>query len=208
MYIRSIAKITARLAMILLFILALAGCGDSGDDTDAHMDEHDHEGDEHDHDGDEHAGEFPGRLMVMDAENHQVQVFDLESEGVVATFAVPQSMAPGFGTLVRRTGDGRYGFLLQRTGHFSPDNDPDANQILVIDSGLTTESHGDHSDPVWGTPTRLPYRLGHGGDEMDLYRPIHWSSTRSPTMIRSGAARCVPSRFSSSTSAAMRTAAP
>ena len=184
MFATDAAKFLGRLALVLVFMFALAGCGDDAGDTDAHMDEHDHEGDEHDH-GDEHAGEFPGRLMVMDAENHQVQVLDLESEGVVATFAVPQSMAPGFGTLVRRTGDGRYGFLLQRTGHFSPDNDPDANQIMVIDSGLTIESHGDHSDPVWGTPTLLPYRLGHGagGEEMGLYRPIHWSSHHGLTAI-------------------------
>ena len=182
MFATDVVKTLGRLVLVLVFISALAGCGDDAGDTDAHMDEHDHEGDEHDHDG-EHAEGFPGRLMVMDAENHQVQVFDLESEGVVATFAVPQSMAPGFGTLVRRTGGGRYGFLLQRTGHFSPHNDPDANQIMVIDSGLTTESHGDHSDPVWGTPTLLPYQLGHGGGEMDLYRPIHWSSHHGLTAI-------------------------
>lgn len=181
MYIQSIAGKAARLAMILLFVLALAGCGDDGADTGAHMDEH--ENGEHEHEGEEHAEGFPGRLMVMDAENHELQVFDLESEQVVASFALPQSMAPGFGTLVRATSGGRYGFALQRTGNFSPDNDPDANQIMVIDSGLTIESHGDHSDPVWGTPTLLPYRLGHGGGEMGLYRPIHWSSHHGLTAI-------------------------
>ena len=187
MYIQSIARKATRLAMILLFILALAGCGDDASDPAPHMDEHEHEeheheGEEHEHEG-EHAGEFPGRLMVMDAENHELQVFDLESEQVVATFALRQSMADGFGTLIRRTGDGRYGFALQRTGHFSPDNDPDSNQIMIIDSGLTTEGHGDHIDPVWGPPTRLDYRLGHGGGEMGLYRPIHWSSHHGLTAI-------------------------
>ena len=176
MYIQSIAGKAARLAMILLFILALAGCGDDAGDTDAHLDEHDHEG--------EHAGEFPGRLMVLDAENYQLNVFDLESEQVVASFDDHDGFeATGESTLLRTSSDGRYGFALQRTGHFSPDNDPDSNEILIIDSGLTTESHGDHSDPVWGMPTLLPYRLGHGGGEMGWYRPIHWSSHHGLTAI-------------------------
>ena len=34
-----------------------------------------------------------------------------------------------------------------------------------------------------GTPTRLPYRLGHGGGEPGLYRPIHWSSHHGLTAI-------------------------
>jgi hypothetical protein len=182
MFIQPIVRKATRLALIPLFILALAGCGDGTGDMDPHGDEHE----EHDHEGEhaeEHDGEFPGRLMVMDAENHELQVFDLESEQVVATFALRQSTASGFGTLLRTTSDGRYGFALQRTGHFSPDNDPDANQIMVIDSGLTTEGHGDHTDPVWGPPTRLDYRLGHGGGEIGLYRPIHWSSHHGLTAV-------------------------
>ena len=189
MYFRTVAQTVSRLVLILFFVLALAGCGDDGDGTDAPMDEHVHDEpmDEHDEPMDEHvhehAEEFPGRLMVMDAENNELQIFELESEEVIATFALRQTTAPGSGTLVRRTADGRFGFALQRTGHYSPENDPDGNQIMVIDSGLTSESHGDHSDPVWGTPTRLPYRLGHGGGEMGLYRPIHWSSHHGLTAI-------------------------
>lgn len=178
MYVRSIAGTATRLAMILLFVLALAGCGDSGD-TDPH--------------GHEHADEFPGRLMVMDAENQQVQVFDLQSEEVVGEgFPLNQSTAPGSGTLLRRTSNGRYGFLLQRTGHFSPDHYPTnppevlGDVIRVIDSGLKTDSHGDHADPERQAPSLLPYELGHGSGEMDemgLYRPIHWSSHHGHTTI-------------------------
>ena len=192
MYFQTVAQTVSRLVLILFFVLALAGCGDDGDDTDPHMDEHDHDEhvdmDEHDH---EHAEEFPGRLMVMDADNNELQVLELESGQVVSTFALPQSMATGFGTLLRTSSDGRFAFALQRTGHYSPENEPEYNQIVIFDSGLTIEGHGDHSDPVWGTPTRLPYRLGHGAwvmdptleMEMDLYRPIHWSSHHGLTAI-------------------------
>lgn len=174
------ANLFGRLVLILVFMLAVAGCGDGGGDTDAHMDEHDHE-------GEEHAEEFPGRLMVLDAENYRLNVFDLESERIVATFddhdGFEASGATGFGELLRRTSDGRYGFVLQRTGHFSPDNDPSANRIYVVDSGLTIEAHAGHHDPVWQDPALLPYQLGHGGGETGLYRPIHWSSHHGLTAV-------------------------
>ena len=108
---------------------------------------------------------FTGRLMILDAANHQVHVFDLASEEVVAAFALTQSMAPGFGTLLRRTSNGRYGLLAQRSGHFSPDNNPSANAIALVDSGLAVEDHGDHFDALRETPRQLSYRMGHGGGQ-------------------------------------------
>lgn len=176
MYVQSIAGGATRLAAVLFCVLALAGCGDDPGDADPHMDGHEHEHEEGEH-------SFAGRLMVLDAEQHRVQVFDLESEAVVATFAIRQSTATGFGTLLRRTSNGRYGFVAHRTGHFAPDNDPSANAIMVIDSGLTTESHGDHADPVWNTPRQMPYLLGHGGGEMGLFRPVHIDSHHGLTVI-------------------------
>lgn len=116
---------------------------------------------------------FAGRLMILGTANHQVHVFDLASEEVVETFAITQSMAPGFGTLLARTSNGRYGLSAQRSGHFSPDNDPSVNAIAIVDSGLAVEDHGDHLDALRQTPRQLPYRLGHGGGQFGLYRPIH-----------------------------------
>ncbi|HEY7712725.1 MAG TPA: hypothetical protein VIG57_22130 [Candidatus Entotheonella sp.] len=116
---------------------------------------------------------FTGRLMILDTANHQVHVFDLASEEVVETFALTQSMAPGFGTLLARTSNGRFGLVAQLSGHFSPENDPSVNAIALVDSGLTVEDHGDHFDALRQTPRQLPYRLGHGGGQFGLYRPIH-----------------------------------
>ena len=190
MYVQSIARTAARLAMILLFILALAGCGDDADDTGARMEEHAHEHEDDDHEGDEreevHLDEFPGRLMVMDSENHAVQVFDLESERVVGDpIAIgPSSTEPDFaGTLLRRTSNGRYGFVLQYTWPYAVPY-PDENRVVVIDSGLTTFGHGDHIDPMWGRPRQMPYVLGHGGGvETGLYNPIHIVSHHGHTAI-------------------------
>ncbi len=116
---------------------------------------------------------FTGRLMILDTAHHQVHVFDLSSEEVVETFAVTQSMAPGFSTLLARTSNGRFGLVAQRSGHFSPENDPSVNAIALVDSGLTGEDHGDHFDALRQTPRQLSYRLGHRGGQFGLYRPIH-----------------------------------
>ncbi len=185
MFVQSVAANVGRLAMTLLFALALAGCGDDTDGTaPVTMDPHEHE---HEHEG-EHEGEFPGRLMVMDAENYQLNVFDLESERVVATFddhdGFEKGQADGFTHYVRGTSDGRYGFVLQRSRNL-PLDDPSLaeNRIFVIDGGLTVEEHGGHLDPVWGTPTLLPYRLGHGGGEVGLFNPVHFVSHHGLTAI-------------------------
>ncbi len=158
MYIRPIAGKAARLAMILLFILALAGCGDSGDD----MDEHDH--DEHEHE----AGEVIASLGE-------------ENDGYM------RGESDSFSQSLKVTSGGRFGFVLQRSGHLAA-NDPllADNKIYIVDSGLEVEEHGDHFDPVTVYPTLLPYQLGHGGmghDEGGHYNPVHFVSHHGLTAI-------------------------
>ena len=129
MYFQNFARTVSRLAMIPLFILVLAGCGDDAGDTDAHVDEHEHEHaqDEHEHEI-VHLDEFPGRLMVLDGQNYHLNVFDLESEEVVASFddhdGFERGQAERATEYVRVTSDGRYGVVMQRTRNFSPTRRP------------------------------------------------------------------------------------
>lgn len=165
MKLRSIAGTATRLAMILLFILALAGCGDDAGD----MDEHDHDG-------------------HMD-----------EHEGVIASFGgdedgFKKGESAHFSQSVRLSSDGRYGFVLQRSGHLAPGDDSlEDNKIYIVDSGLAVAEHAEpgqdvHFDPVTLAPTLLPYQLGHGGREYDegeagLYNPVHFVSHHGLTAI-------------------------
>ena len=168
MYIRTVAQTVSRLALILFFVLALAGCGDDGDDTAAVMDE----GEVHDH---EHEAE------------HEME----HVEGVIASFddhdGFEKGQSEGFAQYMRPSGHGRYGFVLQRSRNLSLD-DPliNENKIHIVDSGLAVEEHGDHFDPVTRAPSLLPYQLGHGGmedGEEGLYNPVHFVSHHGLTAI-------------------------
>lgn len=169
MYFQSFARTVSRLTVILLFVLALAGCGDDAGDMDAHVDEHvDEHMDEH---VDEHDAE-PGEVIAT---------FDQMNGGFMG------GQAEGFAQYMRPTSHGRYGFLLQRSRNLSLDHPYiDENRIYVVDSGLAVDEHGDHFDPVTRRPTLLPYQLGHGGmedGEEGLYNPVHFVSHHGLTAI-------------------------
>ena len=160
MFATDVAKFLGRLALILVFLLALAGCGDDAGDTDAHMDEHDHEGEEHE------AG------VIASFDDH-----DGFMKGESANFSQSLKVASS----------GRFGLVLQRSGHLAA-NDPflSDNRIYIVDSGLEVEEHGDHFDPVTVAPMLLPYQLGHGGmgeDEEGHYNPVHFVSHYGLTAI-------------------------
>ena len=165
MYFRLIARTASQFALILLFALALAGCGDDAGDTDPHMEEHP-QADVHDH-------EEPAEAEVIAS-------FD-EDHGF------EKGQAEGFRQYLRVTSSGRYGFVLQRSRNLSLDHlYIDENRIYIVDSGLAVEEHGDHFDPVTSAPEILPYQLGHGGmedGEEGLYNPVHFVSHHGLTAI-------------------------
>ena len=160
-----IARTVSRMAMILFFILVLAGCGDDAGDMDVHVDEPVGV-----HEEDEHEAE-PGDVIAT-----------FDSDPMNGGFMRGESA--NFSQSIRPTSNGRYGFVLQRSGHLAPD-DPllGDNGIYIVDSGLAVEEHGDHFDPVTRTPTLLPYRLGQGGGEEGLYNPVHFVSHHGLTAI-------------------------
>ena len=168
MYFRTVAQTVSRLVLILFFVLALAGCGDDGDDTDMPMDEHVHDEpmDEHDHDHDGHAEE------VVTFDDHD---------------GFERGESEGFTQYLRVTSDGRYGFVLQRSRNVTlDDHGIEDNKIYIVDSGLAVEEHGDHFDPVTRAPSLLPYQLGHGGGhagEADFYNPVHFVTHHGLTAI-------------------------
>lgn len=160
MFATGLAKNLGRLALILVFLLALAGCGDDAGDTDAHMDEHDHEGEEH--------------------EAGVIDWFD-DHDGFM------KGESANFSQSLKVTSSGRFGFVLQRSGHLAA-SDPllEDNRVYIVDSGLEVEEHGDHFDPVTVNPMLLPYQLGHGGmgeDEEGHYNPVHFVSHYGLTAI-------------------------
>ena len=159
-----IASTLSRMAVILLFILALAGCGDDAGDMDVHVDDHEHEEEEHER---EHG--------------HVIASFDQMNGGFM------RGQSDGFTQYMRTTSDGRYGFLLQRSRNLPlGDAGLDDNRVYILDSGLAVEEHGDHFDPVTRAPSLLPYQLGHGGGEPGeegLYNPVHFVSHHGLTAI-------------------------
>lgn len=167
MYVQSIARTAARLAMILLFVLALAGCGDDASDTDPHMDPDEHA---HEHeDDDDHEGEHAEGEVIVSFDDHH---------------GFEKGQSEGFAQYMRPSSYGRYGFVLQRSRNLALDNPlVDENRIYIVDSGLAVVEHGDHFDPVTSDPELLPYQLGHGGGEDGLYNPVHFVSHHGLTAI-------------------------
>ena len=99
-----------------------------------------------------------GRLLVADGETGLLQLIELESGEVIATFMVEGSAR------VYTTESGRIAVAVQAG----------ANSVNFIDSGLYLEAHGDHFDKEKGMPSLLPFNLT--GELANSQRPIHFVS--------------------------------
>lgn len=93
-----------------------------------------------------------GRLIFADHEQPVVSILDLDDFQVTHRFEVPKAN-PGFAAVE----DGRY--IVVKT------ND-DRGTLRILDTGLTRESHGDHTDVTKGPAKMLD--IGFTGD-----RPAH-----------------------------------
>lgn len=85
----------------------------------------------------------PARLLVSDATRPTVRVIDLASGKPLASFNVKASARLHPGAL------GRYVYAVES----------DAGRVAVVDTGIATESHGDHDDVKVTRPRFLPVSL-------------------------------------------------
>lgn len=86
-----------------------------------------------------------GRLIFADQEQAKIRVLDLDSGEVTHTFNMPKP-----NPVLATTEDGRYTVI--KTGD-------DAGTVYFLDTGLTYESHGDHTDVEKGEVRLLDYTL-------------------------------------------------
>lgn len=86
-----------------------------------------------------------GRLVFADHEQPKVSILDLDSGEVTHSFDVPKA-----NPVLSTTEDGRYAVI--KTGD-------DAGTVRFLDTGLTYESHGDHTDVDKGDVKLLDFAL-------------------------------------------------
>lgn len=86
-----------------------------------------------------------GRLVFADHEQAKVRVLDLDSGEVTHTFNIPKP-----NPVLATTEDGRYTVI--KAGD-------DAGTVRFLDTGLSYESHGDHTDIEKGAVRLLDYTL-------------------------------------------------
>lgn len=127
------------LGAILLSSLMLAACGGSSttfveQDRIPVEDDHAHQD-----------GALGGRLLISEAGDAHVHVFDLEHEEIEGDFHLD---APA--SRLVASPSYRYGLVVQGG---------DNGQINFVDSGIYFEEHGDHFDLIEAAPSLLDYQL-------------------------------------------------
>jgi len=135
----------------LLLLLAmnagmlLIGCGDATttvNEKEPIAGEDDH--DDHDHDGGTPGGTAVGRLLIINTEDTEAEVYNLSDSSLLATIALD-----ALPSAVYATGGYRYAALIERS----------ADTVGFIDGGLWQEPHDDHFDLFMTTPTLSNFSL-------------------------------------------------
>lgn len=148
-------KVKSPLFVLLASALLVVACGES--ETTIVEAEPLPVEDEHDHGSSNSAG----RLLVINAEAVQAQVFDLSNTNSLATIDLD-----GLPSAVYASGGYRYAALVERT----------ADKVGFIDGGLWQEPHDDHFDVFTGLPVLTNYVLTGS-------RPTHFVSHDGDTAI-------------------------
>lgn len=150
---------------LVLVASLLSACG--GSDTkiverdpipidDGH--DHDHD-DDHDHDHDDDLTQ--GRLLISTQNQAKVSIIDIKDQTLLEEFTLTESPSA-----VYASPSYRYGYVIQRT----------ADQVNVIDSGLSQEDHGDHKDDVIAAPMLMSFSTTDS-------RPTHFTGNHAQSVI-------------------------
>ncbi|BCD98750.1 5-methyltetrahydrofolate--homocysteine methyltransferase [Marinagarivorans cellulosilyticus] len=129
-------------------IMALTGCGDANTTinekasitaNDDH-DEHEHEG----HDNHNHGGESEGRLLIINSDDSEADIYDLADGDLITTLAldaVPSAVYASAGY--------RLAALIERNN----------DKVGFIDGGLWQVAHNDHFDLITTMPSLSNFSL-------------------------------------------------
>ena len=98
----------------------------------------------HNHGGGKSKGTTSGRLLIVNTEQTQAEVFDLSDSALLATVSLD-----ALPSAVYATGGYRYAALIERN----------ADKVGFIDGGLWQEPHDDHFDLFTTTPTLSNFSL-------------------------------------------------
>lgn len=141
---------------------ALTGCG--GGDTNIVEREPIPVEDDHDHDHDHDHEDEPvnqGRLLVAIKDQPKAGIWDIDKAELLEEYTLTEPASALYASPSYR-----YGFVIQRL----------ANQVNVIDSGLSQEDHGDHKDDIVEAPRWLAFGT-------DKTRPTHFTGTATQSVI-------------------------
>ena len=123
--------------------MTLIGCGDATT-TITEKEPISVDDDDHDHDGGTPSEKAFGRMMIVNSEKVEADVYDLSHNGLLSTISLDAQPSA-----VYATGGYRYAALVERS----------ADKVGFIDGGLWQEPHNDHFDLFTITPTLSSFSL-------------------------------------------------